>query len=397
MSTENDFKKFLVSTVPNLNKDFINRHAGENPIHLRLKPGCGFESVESMISVIESLNLPFDMDNRYSRSPDYIGHGVTVTWNDTKIGLLLAVQKDGRIKRKSLSPKNLGLNGMKFSTVNSFETVIIKSIKGHTHFNFLASMINNIKTGAPVLDTAGIHKEDISRITSDFGEVLAAFASVHKGKTISFPKTSNNTVADFIENGVPVSVKNPKGGGKVNLSAYKDLINTTTDTGKLLYSIADHNKDDFFKYAARVSPLVNSIATLVGGTNVSDVEKFVKSTRYSDFYNLIRSNKECKMLGIPDDGRPEELWNQGSTEPFYFTVNTLLNRIWGQNNNNGVSDIVVEFLTKPKFVKIDLKNNNIVFEEIKFKSIKHWGTCYWSRATAAWHNWMGVEPIKEKK
>ena len=53
-------------------------------------------------------------------------------------------------------------------------------------------------------------------------------------------------------------------------------------------------------------------------------------------------------------------------------------------------------LTKPKFVKVNIFNNAVHFEEVKFDSIKKWGTCYWSRATSAWHNWMGVEPLKGK-
>tara|TARA_B110000503_G_scaffold134502_1_gene213596 strand:+ start:551 stop:1744 length:1194 start_codon:yes stop_codon:yes gene_type:complete len=397
MSVENDFKKMLLESNPLLRKDLIARHSGENPIHLRLKPGCGFNSVEEMVNFIKSLDFTFEYDNRYSRSPDYKGHGITVDWNNSKIGLMLAVQKEGRIKRKELSPKNLGLNGLTFSSVDHFESAVKQSLNSHFHKEFLQSLVSNIKTGIPINKNLDICKEDISRITSDFGEVLAAFSSVCKGNKVIFPKSSNNTVADFIENNVPVSVKNPKGGGKVNLSKYRDLIDTSTNTGKLLYSIADHNKDDFFKYAASVSPLIQSIADLVGGTTVKDVERFVSNTEYLAFYNLIKSNKECKMLGIPDDGRPKELWDSGNTEPFYFTVNTLLNRIWGQDSKNGVSDIVVSFLTKPKFVKVDIANEMVVFEEIKFKNIKHWGTCYWSRATAAWHNWMAIEPLKEQK
>lgn len=394
MTIENHFKKWLLENHPSLNKKFINRHSGENPTHLRLRPGCGFNSVEEMTKALDSLNIEYEFNNDYSRSPDYHGHGVTVVWNDSKIGMMLAVQKKGRVKRKSLSPKNLGLSGMKFSSVDEFETVIKQSIKGNDHFDQLVSMIDNVKNGVKV-SKSNIKKEDIGRITSDFGEVLAAFKSVCQGKSIEFPGKSNFTVADFFENGDPVSVKNEKGGGKVNLSEYKDLINTETMVGKLLHSIASHNKNDFFKYAAQVSPLINQIAIMVGGTNIENVEAFVKKTSYNDFYSFIKNNKECKMLGIPDPVRPEELWNKGDTNPIYFTINTLLNRIWGRSKENGISDIVIEFLDKPKFVKVSIVNDNVVFEEKKFKSIKYWGTCYWSRATAAWHNWMGVEPIKE--
>ena len=206
---------------------------------------------------------------------------------------------------------------------------------------------------------------------------------------------SNNAVADFVEDTVPVSVKNPKGGGKVNLSAYRDLIDTSTDTGRLLYAIANHDKAEFFAVAARVSPLIEKIAALVGGTSVESVQCWVAKTDYHDFYNLIRSWPECKMLGIPDPGRAEALWKQHSTEPFYFTINTLLNRCWGQSRDNGVSAVVRAFLTRPVFKRVNIVGENVVFETVRFDSVEHWGTCYWSRATAAWHNWMGVQPLKE--
>lgn len=397
MSVENDFLRLLIESFPNLNKKNIVRQTSNRyDTHLRFKPDCGISTVEEMVGLIKKLKLEF-APGCYSGSPDYRDHGITVDWDGRKIGMMLAVQKNGRVKRKELSPKNLGLSGSKFSSSAQFESAIKQAVEHHAHSDFLVSLIDNVKSGVSVLSQDAIRKEDISRITSDFGEVLAAFASVCKGKTVLFPKTSNHTVADFIENGVPVSAKNPRGGGKVNLSTYRDLIDTSTDVGKLLFSIADHNKNDFFKYAAAVSPLIKNIADMVGGTDINSVKIFVRKTPYSVFYNWIRSNPECKMLGIPDSGRPEELWKQGSTEPFYFTVNTLLNRIWGQDSTNGITEMVAAFLNKPKFVKVDIVNNQVVFEEIKFKNIKYWGTCYWSRATAAWHNWMAVEPLKETK
>ena len=61
---------------------------------------------------------------------------------------------------------------------------------------------------------------------------------------------------------------------------------------------------------------------MVGGTTIIEVGQFVRETRYDDFYNYISNTPEHKGLGLPDEGRPRELWDQGSTEPFYFTVNT---------------------------------------------------------------------------
>jgi hypothetical protein len=394
VTIENDFKKVLVEFT-HLNKDFIRRTAKkETPVHLRLSPGCGISTVEEMVALINSLNYSFEYSDVYTRSPDYMGHGITVIWENNKIGMLLAVQQEGRIRRKELTPNNLGLKGS-FNSVQVFESSILESIKNHIHYDFLSSLIFNIKLGTPICST-DIQRKDISRITSDFGEVLAAFASVCRGNVVSFPNTSNNTVIDFYENDVPVSVKNPKGGGKVNLSSYKDMIDTTTNVGKLLYSIADHNRDDFFKYGAKVSPIVNRLSKIVGGTSVDAVKKYVSVTNYSVFYDFIKSIKECRMLGIPKTEEAEKLWNSGSTEPFYFTLNTLLSRTWGRNPDNGVSNIVRLFLNKPKFVKVDILNSQVTFDELKFSNVEHWGTCYWGIATSAWNNWMGVSPLKDK-
>ena len=172
------------------------------------------------------------------------------------------------------------------------------------------------------------------------------------------------------------------------------MIDQDTITGKFLYSIASHNRNDFFKYAAELSQDVKAIADMVGGTSVDDVKKYVKQTDYDTFYDYVKQTKAHRGLGIPEEGRPRKLWNQGSTEPFYFTLNTLIHRLWGEDASDDITNVVSSFLQKPKFIVVDIINDQVITQELEFSNVQQWKTVYWGRATKAFHNWMGVEPIK---
>jgi hypothetical protein len=397
-SKEANLKNFLVENL-NLNKDRIHRHNGETPIHLRLMTGCGLDSFQTLKDNLNHLNLSFSQaDYKYfSRTPDYGDQGLFVDFEGEKIGLQFNVQKEGRIRRKGLTPDSLGLAGVTFADAGELFDTVKENVKNTPFNDVLLSMLNSIKTGGNVLGLEKIQSQDICRITSDFGEILAAYGSLLKGNKIYFPINSNEPIADYYENEQPVSAKGRKTGGKVNLSHWKNLIDQETTTGKFLYSIADHNKNNFFKYAAELCPEIKTIANMVGGTTVADVEKFVKETDYDIFYEYIKENPNHRGLGLPDEGRPRELWGRGSTEPFYFTINTLVNRLWGERATDSISNVVSSFLQKPKFIAIDIVDFKVTTKEIEFSNISHWKTAYWSRATKAWHNWMAVEPIKGMK
>jgi hypothetical protein len=395
-TVETEFKNWLVEQT-SLNKDYMLRKAGENRDHLRLRTGCGVTSMDELINVIKQLKLSYEFCDNYTGSPDYKGNGITVKWGNHKVGLLLAIQKEGRIKRKMFSPKELGLNDYRTNDLVDFRSRIELSLKDNEFYDCLVSMIDNIEFDTAITNLNRIKLTDVNRITSDFGEILCAYKSVKEGNEIYFPKASNNNLADFYENDVPVSAKGRKTGGKVNLSEYKDLISQNTDAGKFLYALATHNRNEFFEYGAKVCKEVAMIAKMVGGTTVEQVQSYVKNTPYNDFYNYIKNAPEHLGLGLPEakDSRPRDLWNAGSTDPFYFTINTLISRLWGRVNTDSVTKEVSSFLKKAKFVYVDVQGVNIVINEQNFDDVGNWGTVYWSRATKAWHNWMGVEPIKE--
>lgn len=395
-TTETKFRNFLVEKLP-LNKDRVTRHNGETPVHLRFKSNCGLQTFDELRESLNNLGITYKTVpyKYFSRTPDYGDQGLIVNFNGEEVGVQFNVPKDGNISRKQFTPDALNLNGLTFTDKDSFRNAVLTGIKDSEFYDLLVSMLDNVETDKPIIGLESVREADVNRITSDYGEVVCAYAFVLKGHTVFFPKGSNHKIADFYIDGQGVSAKGRGTGGKVNLSSFAEFINTETTTGKFLYSIATHNRDDFVKFAAELSPEIKSITDWAGGTDRKALSNFVKSTSYNKFYNYIQRKPEHKGLGIPDNnGRPETLWNAGSLDPIDFTINTLISRIWGESAVSKISKIVTEFLNEPKFVVLDIKDNQCIITETKFSDVNQWKTVYWSRATKAWHNWMGVEPVK---
>ena len=396
LTIETQLKNFLVEKLP-LNKDRVTRHNGETPVHLRFKSNCGITTFEQLKENLDTLGLAYKSVKHkyYSRTPDYADQGIVVNFQGKEVGVQFNVPKEGNMSRKQFTPDALGLNGLTFTDKNIFRSAVLQGIGDSEFFDFLVSMLDNIETGDPIIGLENIREADVNRITSDYGEVVCAYAFVLKGHTVFFPKGSNHKIADFYVNGQGVSAKGRGTGGKVNLSAFAEFIDTETTTGKFLYSIATHNRNDFVKYAAELCPEIKAITDWASGTDRDTLSKFVASTSYNEFYSYIQNTLAHKGLGMPDaGGRPESLWNQGSLDPIDFTINTLVSRLWGATATTEISKIVTEFLNEPMFVVLDIQKNQCIIKETSFSDVKNWKTVYWSRATKAWHNWMGVEPAE---
>lgn len=393
---ETELRNFLVEKL-SLNKDRVTRHNGETPVHLRFKSNCGLNTFAQLQESLANVGLTYDTVpyKYYSRSPDYGDQGLVVNFKDEKVGVQFNVPKEGNMSRKQFTPDALGLNGKTFDNKQEFATAVKAGIADSEFHDFLLSLLYNVETGCPIEGLEDIREADINRITSDYGEVLCAYSFVLKGHTVYFPKGSNHKIADFYVDGQGVSAKGRGTGGKVNLSAFAEFIDTYTTTGKFLYSLATHNRNDFVKYAAELCPEVEAITNWAGGTDRDALEKFVTETSYKEFYSYIQNTPEHKGLGMPDaGGRPEALWNEGSLHPIDFTINTLVSRLWGESAVKEISIIVTQFLNEPMFVVLDIENNQCIIKETNFSDVANWKTVYWSRATSAWHNWMGVEPLK---
>jgi hypothetical protein len=400
VAVETQFKNWLIENYPKLNKNKINRKGnGERRPHLRFYKDCGLQSFNDFLDFFKS--FPLVPNDNYTGSPDYKGQGFDIKWNNNSIGILFGVAKEGNIERKKYTPKALGLNGSKFSDAKIFRQNIINSLQNvesdQKILDCLISMLDNIDGRGPVINHPFL-KQNTNKITSDFGEVLAAYKSCLSGKQITFPDNSNNNIADYYVNGKAYSAKGRKAGGKVNLVDYKSLISLDSDVGNFLYSLADHDKNNFFKYAAILCKEANELASWVNGTDEDSVKKYVSNTSYDEFYDQV--TQRFGGLGVPlasKDERPRQLWAQGDTNPFYFTLNTIFHRFWGVKNSDQITKVVSSFLNAAIFVHIDIQNLNIDIREVPFKNIDKWQTAYWSRATKAWHNWMAVEPCKEQQ
>jgi hypothetical protein len=412
IKNENLFLKHLLESYPNLNKERISiKGAGEGKPHIRFSSGCGIVNEQDFLNIFQNLNYTPIAKNEFSKAYSTGGY---IKFNDKEIGVLYGIAKEGHSERKRWSPESLGLNGFVANNINTFRTKIISGLENikESEIELFIALLNNIEHKTPVEETKFLITNK-SKITSDFGEILAAFDYVSKGFAIKFSDKSNQKVVDFsvlVDNKwKDISVKNPKGGGKINLSDYVSLIeddNGTNVHAKILKAISSHNRDDLFKFASQVSPQVLELFKIIGGTDKDTKIAYVKTHTYDEFYNQIKNNETFTIkkmpLGIPDDQgwKPSELtprtmWSNGSTEPLDFTINTLINRFWGQVYVEEITKIVSKFRLGISFKIVDISNGNVYTKEKQFNDVKKWQTVYWSRSTKAWHNWMAVEPVKE--
>lgn len=397
ITNETTFKNIITKKHTLLNINRINRKSsGERPSHLRFQTGCGVDNLNDFLLLFEGMDVT--PNENYTGSPTYKGQGFDVNYNGISVGVLLAVAQRGSIERKKYTPSALNLNGYTATDSSMFLHKIIDGLvqveSNIEYRNDLISILTNIE-GKSTISNSEFINSNITRILSDFGEVASAYKYSLEGNVIRFPDKSNNNIADFYVNDHPYSVKGRGTGGKVNLSMYKDLIDDTSVEGKLLKSLASYDKELLFKYAAECCPEVARIAEWVSGTTENDIRNFTKNVDYDEFYNFISANFDG--YGVPQkskDERPRALWVDNDTNPFYFTLNTIIHRFWGMNNTAKITEIVSKFLTSTTFVKVDIINSNFILAELPFENVKEWQTIYWGRATKAWHNWMGVEPVR---
>lgn len=417
-SVETEFINWLIASNPTLNKSksgkdvIVRRGPGERLPHVRFYAGCGVTSSNEFLKLFDSFEYSSVSNNEFSKEYSVGGY---ITWQNKKVGVLYGVAEKGHSENKRWSPESLGLNGFTTDNLKNFRIKIIAGLNdiGETKINLFTSLLDNIEFGTPVEETSFL-KTNKSKITKDFGEILSAFDDVKKGFKIKFPNKSNQKVSDYsvlINNEwKKVSVKNPKGGGKVNLSDFVNLIDTSDNNvhASILYSIGSHNRDSLFELTSTVCPQVKKIKDIIGGLTKRERMEYVNTHTYNEFYDEIKKDQlfvlKKETLGIPNDQgwklnelTPRALWAEGSLEPLDFTINTLISRFWGELNVEGISKVVTKFLNKPKFKVVDISNNRVIITEREFKDINKWKTVYWSRATKAWHNWMAVQPVKEKE
>ena len=85
----------------------------------------------------------------YSRSPDYIDNGFDVKWRDHQIGVLLAIQKLGKVRRKEFTPGELQLE-TEYNDPDKFYAAVATGLDGHPLNKCLMSMLDNLKDNKPI-------------------------------------------------------------------------------------------------------------------------------------------------------------------------------------------------------------------------------------------------------
>lgn len=373
---------------------------------VKFNDATGIRSLEELKSVLAPLGIKTFKPTELSGRVKYKDRGFLVEWQGSTIGILLnsSDQKQGFYPRKTFSPEKLGLGGYKATVPDSdgITNAAVAAIKSSSiiakeHKPIIIDLLESCNQDRqfgnhPWLRESG----ELSNLESDLGEVLACIHSARTGHKIEIPAVSNNGLADFKEDDTWASVKSPK-GGSVALSKFAGIMPKGTDVEKVLWAFGNRDVDEMFSASSKSPGIIKDLAKLVGGTKSSDVIRYVRSTDYDKFYQWILGHKDNPAgLGVPEAGVPKDLWRKGDTNPFYFTLCTLINRIWAEKNQSEVSAALKKILTGAKFydVKIDLNSRRVIITEQRFEDVENWTTHYWSRATAAFHNWPGARRIK---
>ena len=397
---ESQFKDLILESNPHISSHRVFIKQKNNSKYVRFMHDCGIEDLDSFLTILDATGFQRTPTDAYTGAPRFYGKGFNVNFNGNEVGVLFSKTGKGYIEQKKLTPMTLKLNGYRTKDPIEFRQKIIDGLndveKDIDVRYCLISILNNVENNSPISDPTEFLKKDtnVSMVTSDFGEVLAAYRSCLNDKEIFFPTASNNQIADYYEDGRPISAKGRKGGKGVNLVKYKDLINLNNDVSKFLHSLANHNKDAIFEYGAKICPQAKLLADWVGGTTQQDIMNYVKTISYSDFYTKVA--KEIGTLGIPTGDGLDVIWAEGDINPFNFTLNTIIDRYWGRYNSTDITAVVGSLLNGATFLKIDIQGTDVVFSELKFEDVKQWETRYWGNAKSAWNNYMSVAAVVEE-
>ena len=379
---------------------------------LKFKKESGINSRLELENILTPANAIIVKETKVSGTPKYDNCGFLVKWNNTYYSVLLkgmAAEKP----RKAFSPDNIGLAGKTYTpkTITQMRqdivTGVTKVCEGNSKlFDTVISLLYHVESGSAVSGNfVKMKTKDRNPIICDFGEVLSAYQDLLLGRateSIQFCIKSNENVVDYYRDGEIISVKGPQGGGKLNLVRYLLGIISKSNVGKFLLAHAEHDRNNYFKYAAKLCPWVNYIANVVGGTSVDNLQNFVNTPgSYDKFYQLIK-NKPFPGVGVPKI-KQEHHWRrrweeEKSLNPIWFSIITIMTR-WGQEDKKFIQEItqiMKPLFSTEKFVNIAFDNVNICFVEVKFVEVNNWTTHYHSNAGGAWANWPSLK-IKETK
>lgn len=383
-----------------------------NGKRLTLSKNCGVSSQAELEQILAPLGATVLRPAEASGGTKYKNCGFLVEWNGSYYSTLVKGMAADK-PRKAFSPDNIGLGGKTYTpdTLAQFRKDVNDALKAECGtdtklFNAIISLLTHVETGQPVSnDLIKMPAKDRNPIVCDFGEVVCAYRDLLLGiakKKIEFPIKSNENVVDYWRDDEIISVKGPLGGGKLNLVMYMSKLNGQCDVAKFLLAHAEHDRENYFKYAAKICPWVETIANLVGGTTIQALEKFVKTPGSFDrFYQLLEDDS------FPGVGLPKKRWEgdwkrrweiEHSLNPIWFSIITVMTR-WGETDQDTItkiSKVMKPLFSTEKFVNIGIDDVNIFFNEVPFVNVVTWSTHYHSNAGGAWANWPSIKVLETK-
>lgn len=340
----------------------------------------------------------------------YNSSGFLIKWKSTEFVVLL--KGIANIRRKQFTPDNLGLSGKSYpcgAGAKLYKDVLnqIQKLQCQQELkDVLVDLTKAIKFNRRFSDQSMLLLKSSNIIQTDFGEVLAALGRAIKGDSITFPINSNNNGVDFIGLSIPYSVKIPN-GDHINLRPFAHLIKGNTPVEKYFLGCATSDLDLIFNAISQTSGICQDlfwwVNRIAGGTTKMHIEKFTTKITFNQFIDWLedKQSDRGRVLGIPQNRsmkKAEQLWNNHSTNPFYFTLVTLSQKIWGEQYSKEISDFGRKLFKKDRTVfltiNINLDTKHIECTEQAIDAVYDWKIWYIGYCTNPVSNWPGIRRSK---
>lgn len=356
---------------------------------IRFKKNCGITFTEFR-EVLRVTPSPVEL----SGSNSY--ESVNVKINSKLIPVSFETSE---VSQKEFTPNKLSLQG-KWDNAESFKQKIVSELirlgYNSSVIESLIGLLESVVTQKAASEQRLLSPENITKLESDFGEVICMYYSLVQGKSIIVPKASNSMTFDYWEETIPVSVKSLK--LQVNLVLFKDQIPLDTDLGILLFSLASHNQGLFFETLKKVCPVCQKILQFIGGLTENDFKRFVNTHSYDDFFNFISSLRESKskrgkILGVPKRETGVRMWSNGSTNPIKFCLLTIFCHLSKSNLVDSLTKIAEKILPPAIFYKIKINEGVARIDSLPFEEVQKWGLSYWSNCSKPFNNYPGLSAI----
>jgi len=360
-------------------------------------------SREEVYSTLETMGLEVFPSSR-THSTAYTGN--KVLYENSEVYFVVRDRNTNAkhyMRRKEVTPDAIGLGGQTFTDPNTLKQATLQGLLGCTtkeNTQALMSILNKID-GSGEFELKEILSTDKSRITSDFGEVASAYARTLKGQTVEFPARSNFEGVDFFADGVGVSAKGDKGSSRLSVVDFKDAVATldNSNASRVLTELSDRNIYDVLEIASEVCEQLTYWKDKVGNFSKESLIKYTEQNTYDNYLEDIKQCQDGEVLGIPKkEPQCRTCWLENDHNPLLFTLLTILDRYYSEQNLKEISDNVVKLFinTNIEFEYFDynVDTETIDINILPISQYKIWKINYWGNAGNALNNWPAVKGVE---